>query len=258
MPLIKRCIAEFLGTFWLVFGGCGSAVLAAAFTADAARVGDNTLFPLGIGLVGVSLAFGLTVLTMAFAVGGVSGGHFNPAVSFGLFVAKRFRGGTDLLAYIVSQVLGGIAAAGTLYIIASGKPGFSLTGSNPLATNGFGAHSPGGYSLGACFLAEVLLTFFFLMVILGSTDRRAAGSFAPIPIGFALTLIHLISIPITNTSVNPARSLGPAVFVGGELLGQVWLFWVAPILGAVIAGYVYYALFGESPVSEPERMRETV
>ncbi|GAP94576.1 aquaporin Z [Leptolyngbya sp. NIES-2104] len=258
MPLMKRCFAEFFGTFWLVFGGCGSAVLAAAFTADAAKVGDNTLFPLGIGLVGVSLAFGLTVLTMAFAVGGISGGHFNPAVSFGLFVAKRFRGGTDLLAYIVAQVLGGIAAAGALYIIASGKPGFSLAGGNPLATNGFGAHSPGGYSLGACFLAEVLLTFFFLMIILGSTDRRAAGSFAPVSIGLALTLIHLISIPITNTSVNPARSLGPAVFVGGELLGQVWLFWVAPILGAVIAGYVYTALFGESEVSEIERMRETV
>lgn len=258
MPLMKRCFAEFFGTFWLVFGGCGSAVLAAAYTADAARIGESTSFPLGIGLVGVSLAFGLTVLTMAFAVGGISGGHFNPAVSFGLFVAKRFRGGTDLLAYIVSQVLGAIAAAGTLYIVASGKPGFALTGSNPLATNGFGAHSPGGYSLGACFLIEVLLTFFFLLIILGSTDRRAAGSFAPLSIGFALTLIHLISIPITNTSVNPARSLGPAIFAGGELLGQVWLFWVAPILGAVIAGYVYLALFGESTVSEPERMRETV
>lgn len=258
MTLVKRCAAEFFGTFWLVFGGCGSAVLAATFTADSARVGDNTLFPLGIGLVGVSLAFGLTVLTMAFAVGGISGGHFNPAVSFGLFVAKRFRGGADLLGYIVAQVLGGIAAAGMLYLIASGRPGFSLSGSNPLATNGFGAHSPGGYSLAACFIAEVLLTFFFLLIILGSTDRRAAGSFAPVSIGLALTLIHLISIPITNTSVNPARSLGPAVFAGGELLGQVWLFWVAPILGAVIAGYVYNALFGESEVSEIERMRETV
>lgn len=258
MPLMKRCIAEFFGTFWLVFGGCGSAVLAAAYTADTTKIGENTSFPLGIGLVGVSLAFGLTVLTMAFAVGGISGGHFNPAVSFGLFVAKRFRGGADLLGYIVAQVLGAIVAAGVLYLIASGKPGFSLAGSNPLATNGFGAHSPGGYSLGACFIAEVLLTFFFLLIILGSTDRRAAGSFAPVSIGLALTLIHLISIPITNTSVNPARSLGPAVFVGGELLGQVWVFWVAPILGAVIAGFVYNAFFGESDVTEPERMRETV
>jgi len=258
MTLTKRCAAEFFGTFWLVFGGCGSAVLAAAYTADTTKIGENTSFPLGIGLVGVSLAFGLTVLTMAFALGGISGGHFNPAVSFGLFVAKRFRGGTDLLAYIVAQVLGGIVAAGTLLFIASNKAGFSLSGSNPLATNGYGAHSPGGYSLGAAFVIEVLLTFFFLIIILGSTDRRAAGSYAPLSIGFALTLIHLISIPITNTSVNPARSLGPAVFVGGELLGQVWLFWVAPILGAVIAGFVYNALFGESDVSEVERMRETV
>lgn len=258
MSLIKRCSAEFFGTFWLVFGGCGSAVLAAAYTTDTTRIGENTSFPLGIGLVGVSLAFGLTVLTMAFALGGISGGHFNPAVSFGLFVAKRFRGGVALLGYIVAQVLGAIAAAGVLYLIASGKAGFSLTGSNPLATNGFGAHSPGGYSLAACFLIEVLLTFFFLMIILGSTDRRAAGSFAPIAIGMALTLIHLISIPVTNTSVNPARSLGPAVFAGGELFGQVWLFWVAPILGAIIAGFVYNGLFGEPDVSEIERMGETV
>ncbi len=258
MPLMKRCFAEFFGTFWLVFGGCGSAVFSAAYTAETTRIGDNTYFPLGIGLVGVSLAFGLTVLTMAFAVGGISGGHFNPAVSLGLFVAKRFRGGADLLGYIVAQVLGGIVAAGVLYAIASGKAGFSLAGSNPLATNGFGVHSPGGYSLGACFLAEVLLTFFFLIIILGSTDRRAAGLFAPVSIGLALTLIHLIGIPITNTSVNPARSLGPAVIVGGELLGQVWLFWVAPILGAVIAGFVYNALFGESEVPEIERMRETL
>ena len=258
MTLVKRCAAEFLGTFWLVFGGCGSAVIAAAYTADTTKIGENTSFPLGIGLVGVSLAFGLTVLTMAFAVGGISGGHFNPAVSIGLFVAKRFRGGKDLLAYIVAQVLGGVAAAGVLFLTASSKAGFSLAGSNPLATNGFGTHSPGGYPMGICFMIEVLLTFFFLLVILGSTDRRAAGTFAPISIGLALTLIHLISIPITNTSVNPARSLGPAIFVGGELLGQVWLFWVAPILGAVIAGFVYNALFGESEVSEIERMRETV
>lgn len=254
---MTRCIAEFFGTFWLVFGGCGSAVLAATYTADAAKIGETTLFPLGIGLVGVSLAFGLTVLTMANALGHISGAHFNPAVSFGLFVAKRFRGGADLLGYIGAQVLGGIAAAGLLYLIASGKPGFTLAGSNPLATNGFGAHSPGGYSLLACLVIEVVLTFFFLMIILGATDPRAPQGIAPIGIGLALTLIHLISIPVTNTSVNPARSLGPAIFVGGEILGQVWLFWVAPILGAVIAGFVYSALFSETTVAE-ERARETV
>ncbi len=257
MSLMTRCIAEFFGTFWLVFGGCGSAVLAATYTADAAKIGETTLFPLGIGLVGVSLAFGLTVLTMANALGHISGAHFNPAVSFGLFVAKRFRGGADLLGYIGAQVLGGIAAAGLLYLIASGKPGFTLAGSNPLATNGFGAHSPGGYSLLACLVIEVVLTFFFLMIILGATDPRAPQGIAPIGIGLALTLIHLISIPVTNTSVNPARSLGPAIFVGGEILGQVWLFWVAPILGAVIAGFVYSALFSETTVAE-ERARETV
>jgi aquaporin Z len=260
MSLIKRCVAEFFGTFWLVFGGCGSAVLAAAYTADTTRISENTVYPLGIGLVGVSLAFGLTVLTMAYALGGISGGHFNPAVSFGLFAAKRFRGGTDLLGYIVAQSIGAIMAAGMLYIIASGKAGFALTGSNPLATNGFGTHSPGGYSLAACFTIELLLTFFFLMIILGVTDRRVASGFAPIPIGFALTLIHLISIPVTNTSVNPARSLGPAIFAGGELLGQVWLFWVAPILGAVLAAWVYSALFAESTSTsdEPERIQEMV
>lgn len=259
MSLLRKCAAEFFGTMWLVFGGCGSAVLAAAFTADAAKVGTNTLFPLGIGLVGVSLAFGLTVMTMAYAVGGISGGHFNPAVSFGLFAAKRFQGGQNLLAYIVAQVLGAIVGAGILYLIASGKPEFALTGGNPLATNGFGAHSPGGYSLGAAFIAELFLTFFFLLIILGVTDRRVASGFAPVAIGFALTLIHLISIPVTNTSVNPARSLGPAVFVGGELLSQVWLFWVAPILGAVIAAFVYNALFEEPKTSdEPERIREMV
>ncbi|BAS56553.1 MULTISPECIES: aquaporin Z [Leptolyngbya] len=259
MSLLKRCAAEFLGTLWLVFGGCGSAVLAAAYTADTAKIGENTTFPLGIGLVGVSLAFGLTVLTMAYAVGGISGGHFNPAVSFGLFAAKRFRGGQNLLAYIVAQVLGGIVGAGVLYLIASGKPGFALTGSNPLATNGFDAHSPGGYGLVACFLAEAFLTFFFLLIILGVTDRRVASGFAPVAIGFALTLIHLISIPVTNTSVNPARSLAPAVFVGGELLAQVWLFWVAPILGAVLAGWVYSSLFEDAHTSdEPERIEEMV
>ncbi|NEQ28155.1 MAG: aquaporin Z [Microcoleus sp. SIO2G3] len=251
MPLIKRCFAEFFGTFWLVLGGCGSAVLAAAYTSEGATVSDNVLFPLGIGLVGVSLAFGLTVLTMAYAVGHVSGGHFNPAVSFGLWAGKRFPAG-DLLPYIVSQVLGAIVAGGTIYVIASGREGFALTGSNPLATNGFGAHSPGGYSLFACLLAEVILTFFFLTVILGVTDDRAPKGFAPLAIWLCLTLIHLISIPVTNTSVNPARSTGVALFAGAELFGQVWLFWVAPILGAVIAGFVYQAVFAE----DDRRIRE--
>lgn len=246
MPAIvlwKRCLAEFFGTFWLVFGGCGSAVLAAAFTAEGAKIGNGTLFPLGIGLVGVSFAFGLTLLTMAYAIGNISGCHINPAVSFGFFAAGRFKGGVDLLSYIVAQVLGGIAAALVLYVVASGKAGFTLSGSNPLATNGFGAHSPNGYSLAACFVIELLLTFFFMMIILGATDRRTPTGFAPIPIGLSLVLIHLISIPVTNTSVNPARSLGPAVIVGGELLGQVWLFWVAPILGAVLAGVLYSNVF---------------
>ncbi len=248
MPLITRCVAEFIGTFWLVLGGCGSAVLAAAYTADAAKISENTSFPLGIGLVGVSLAFGLTVLTMASAIGHISGCHLNPAVSFGLFAAKRFRGGADLLGYIVAQVLGATAASGLIYLIASGKPGFSLGGSNPLATNGFATHSPGGYSLLACLVTELVLTFFFLMIILGVTDRRAPQGIAPISIGLALTLIHLISIPVTNTSVNPARSLGPALIVGGEMLGQVWLFWLAPILGAVLAGLLYAAVFSEAAV----------
>lgn len=241
MPLTKKLIAEFFGTFWLVFGGCGSAVFAAAVLSA-----DNT-FPLGIGFVGVALAFGLTVLTMAYAVGHISGGHFNPAVSFGLWAAGRFPS-ADLLPYIIAQVLGAILAAGVIYLIALGQPGFELTGSNPLATNGYGAHSPGGYSLLACFLAEVILTFMFLFVILGATDRRAPAGFGPIAIGMALTLIHLISIPITNTSVNPARSLGPALFAGGALLSQVWLFWAAPILGALLAGYAYANLLEEPTV----------
>ncbi|NER81795.1 MAG: aquaporin Z, partial [Leptolyngbya sp. SIO1D8] len=192
----------------------------------------------GIGFIGVSLAFGLTVLTMAYAVGHISGGHFNPAVSFGLWAGGRFPS-SELLPYIVAQVLGAILGAAVIYLIAIGQPGFALSGSNPLATNGFGAHSPGGYSLLSCFIAESVLTFVFLFVILGATDRRAPQGFGPIAIGMALTLIHLISIPITNTSVNPARSLGPALFAGGALIGQVWLFWVAPILGAILAGYVY-------------------
>ncbi|UKO98073.1 aquaporin Z [Nostoc sp. UHCC 0870] len=237
MSLIKRCIAEFVGTFWLVFGGCGSAVLAAAFTADGAKLGENTAFPLGIGLVGVSLAFGLTVLTMAYAIGHISGCHLNPAVSFGLWAAKRFPG-SELLVYIGSQVFGAIAGAGILALIATGKPEFNLVKSG-FAANGFGVHSPGGYSLIACFVAELVLTFVFLVIILGATDSRAPQGFAPIAIGLSLTLIHLISIPVTNTSVNPARSLGPAIFVGGWAIQQLWLFWIAPILGGVLAGFFY-------------------
>ena len=231
--LSKRAVAEFLGTLWLVFGGCGSAVLAAAFP------------QVGIGLLGVSLAFGLTVLTMAFAIGHISGCHLNPAVSVGLWVGKRFPG-NELLPYVVAQVLGGIAGAGILYVIASGKEGFSTTGG--FAANGYAAHSPGGYTLLAALVAEVVLTFFFLIVILGSTDKRAPQGFAPIAIGLALTLIHLIGIPVTNLSVNPARSTGPAVFVGGWALSQLWLFWLAPIVGAAIAGVVY-GIFAEEPES---------
>ena len=228
MPLSKRALAEFFGTFWLVFGGCGSAVLAAAFPS------------LGIGFVGVAFAFGLTVLTMAFAIGHISGCHLNPAVSVGLVVGKRFPA-SELPAYVIAQLVGAICASGVLYLIASGKPGFSLTGG--FASNGYADHSPGGYSLLACFLIEVVLTAFFLLVILGSTDERAPKGFAPIAIGLCLTLIHLISIPVTNTSVNPARSTGPALFVGGWALAQLWLFWVAPILGAVIGGFISTAFF---------------
>jgi aquaporin Z len=220
-----------MGTFWLVFGGCGSAVLAAAFPG------------LGIGFLGVALAFGLTVLTMAFAIGHISGCHLNPAVSAGLVAGGRFPIG-DLLPYVIAQVAGAIAAAGVLYVIASGKEGFSLSGG--FACNGFADHSPGGYSMLACLVAEVVLTFFFLTIIMGATDRRAPAGFAPIAIGLGLTLIHLVGIPVTNTSVNPARSTGPALFVGGWALSQLWLFWVAPIVGGVLAGGVYKALFGES------------
>jgi aquaporin Z len=233
MSLSKRAAAEFIGTFWLVFGGCGSAVLAAAFP------------EVGIGLLGVSLAFGLTVLTMAYAIGHISGCHLNPAVSVGLFTGRRFPA-SELAPYIIAQVLGGIAGAGLLYMIASGKPGFSLSGG--LASNGYADHSPGGYTMMAGFVAETVLTFMFLLIILGSTDRRAPQGLAPVAIGLALTLIHLISIPVTNTSVNPARSTGPAVVVGGWALAQLWLFWVAPILGAAIAGIVHNLLFGETGV----------
>jgi aquaporin Z len=231
MTLRQRSIAEFVGTFWLVFGGCGSAVLAAAFPS------------VGIGLLGVSLAFGLSVLTMAYAIGHISGCHLNPAVSIGLVTARRFPA-AELPGYIIGQLLGGLAGAATLYVIASGKPGFDIA--SGLASNGYGLHSPGGYSLGAGLLMEVVLTFFFLMIILGATDRRAPAGFAPIAIGLGLTLIHLIGIPVTNVSVNPARSTGPALMVGGWALQQLWLFWVAPILGAVLAGAAYSALGRES------------
>ncbi|MCC5602915.1 aquaporin Z [Nostoc favosum] len=257
MSLTKRCLAEFIGTLWLVLGGCGSAVLAAAYTADAAKISENTSFPLGIGLVGVSLAFGLTVLTGAYAFGHISGGHFNPAVSFGLWAGKRFPA-SDLLPYIASQVIGAVVSAGLIYLIASGKTGFILTGSNPLATNGYGTHSPGGYTLFACFISEVVMTFMFLLIILGVTDRRAPKGFAPLAIGFGLTLIHLISIPVTNTSVNPARSTGVALFAGVELFSQVWLFWIAPILGAILAGWLYVAVFSESTVDERQNVEELV
>jgi aquaporin Z len=230
MTLTKRATAEFIGTFWLTFGGCGSAVIAAAFPG------------LGIGLLGVSLAFGLTVVTMAYAVGHISGAHFNPAVTLGLYTAKRIPA-SDLLPYIVAQVAGAVAAAGVLCVIASGKAGFSL--SDGFAANGYGEHSPGGYSIMACLTAEVVLTFMFLIIILGSTDRRAPAGIAPLAIGLALTLIHLISIPVTNTSVNPARSTGPALLVGGWALAQLWLFWVAPIAGAVLAGLAHLRLASE-------------
>lgn len=255
MPLTKRCLAEFIGTFWLVLGGCGSAVLAAAFPYDAAPGTADNFF--GIGFLGVSIAFGLTVLTMAYAIGHISGCHLNPAVSFGLWAGKRFPG-SELLPYIVAQVLGAIVAGGLIFVIASGREGFALTGSNPLATNGFGPHSPGGYGLFACLLVEVVLTFMFLMVILGATDTRAPAGFAPVAIGLCLTLIHLISIPVTNTSVNPARSTGVALFAGTELFSQVWLFWVAPIVGAILAGLVYSSVFSVPPVEETQRVREVV
>ncbi len=229
MTLSRRLFAEFLGTFWLTLGGCGSAVLAAAFP------------NVGIGLLGVSFAFGLTVLTMAYTIGHISGCHLNPAVSLGLVAGGRFKA-SELLPYIVAQVIGAVAGAGVLYLIASGKAGFDLAGG--FASNGYGEHSPGGYSLTAGFVTEVVMTFMFLVIILGSTDERAPKGFAPLAIGLGLTLIHLISIPVTNTSVNPARSTGPALFVGGWALSQLWLFWVAPMLGAVLAGGAYRWLGG--------------
>jgi aquaporin Z len=228
ISIFKRSSAEFIGTFWLVLGGCGSAVLSAAFP------------NLGIGLLGVALAFGLTVMTMAFAIGHISGCHLNPAVSFGLWAGKRFPG-SDLIPYIVAQVAGAIAGAGILYLIASGAAGFDLAGG--FAANGYGEHSPGGYSLLSGLITEVVLTFMFLVIILGATDRRAPQGFAPIAIGLGLTLIHLIGIPVTNLSVNPARSTGPAIFVGSWALWQLWLFWVAPIVGGILAGLIYRLAF---------------
>jgi aquaporin Z len=234
---MKRYGAEFVGTFWLVLGGCGSAVLAAAFPG------------VGIGLLGVSLAFGLTVLTMAYAIGHISGCHLNPAVSIGLWAGGRFPA-SQLLPYIVAQVLGGIAAGGVLYLIASGKAGFDVAGG--LASNGYGAHSPGGYSLRAALVTEVVMTMMFLVVILGATDRRAPAGFAPLPIGLALTLVHLISIPVTNTSVNPARSTGVALYVGDWAVAQLWLFWLAPIAGAVLGALVYRLIAQEEPAAVPD------
>ncbi|MDQ6932860.1 MAG: aquaporin Z [Candidatus Eremiobacteraeota bacterium] len=235
MALSRRVTAEFFGTFWLVFGGCGSAVLAAAFPR------------LGIGFAGVALAFGLTLLTMAYTIGPISGCHINPAVTFGLWLAKRFPS-RDVLPYMIAQVLGAIVAAAVLYAIASGKPGFAV---GQFASNGYGALSPGGYGMGSALLIEIVLTFGFLMVILGATERRAPVGFAGLAIGLALTLIHLISIPVDNTSVNPARSTGPALFAGGAEIAQLWLFWIAPLIGGGLAGLVYPFLFGEETSEEP-------
>ncbi|MCX6590303.1 MAG: aquaporin Z [Acidobacteria bacterium] len=238
MPLSKRAIAEAIGTFWLVFGGCGSAVLAAAFP------------NVGIGLLGVSLAFGLTVLTMAYAMGHVSGCHLNPAVSVGLAVGGRFAW-NELPAYVIAQVIGGTAGAFVLQVIASGAPNFQLGG---FASNGFGEHSPGGYSLMACVVAEVVLTAMFLFVIHGATDRRAPSGLAPVAIGLCLTLIHLIGIPVTNLSVNPARSTGPALVVGGWAIEQLWVFWVAPIVGGALGALVYNAICAEEPAGKAKPM----
>jgi aquaporin Z len=235
MALSRRVSAEFLGTFWLVFGGCGSAVLAAGFPR------------LGIGFAGVALAFGLTLLTMAYTIGPISGCHINPAVTFGLWLAKRFPA-LDVIPYMIAQVVGAIVAAAILYAIASGKPGFTA---GQFASNGYGALSPGGYGMASALVAEIVLTFVFLMVILGATERRAPVGFAGLAIGLALTLIHPISIPIDNTSVNPARSTGPAIFAGGAELAQLWLFWVAPLIGGGLAGLIYPLLFGEEVSEAP-------
>ena len=233
MDMTRRLTAEFFGTFWLVLGGCGSAVLAAAFPG------------LGIAFAGVALAFGLTVLSMAYAVGHVSGGHFNPAVTVGLWAAGRFKTG-DVVPYVIAQVIGAVVAAAVLYAIASGKADWTIGG---FASNGYGELSPGKYSLGACLITEIVMTFFFLFVIIGSTSKGAAVGFAGIPIGLCLTLIHLISIPVTNTSVNPARSTGPALFAGGAYVGQLWLFWLAPLAGAILAGLVARWLYHDEAIT---------
>jgi len=242
---LKKYMAELIGTFWLVLGGCGSAVISAAYTETPIKGGDLDLsLSSGIGVLGVAIAFGLTIVSGAYAFGNISGAHFNPAVSLGLYAARKFPG-NQLLPYIIAQVVGAIIAGGLILFIANGAPNFVLNpeDSNPLATNGFGEHSPGQYTLLSCLVSEVVMTFIFLISILGVTDRRISSGFAPLGIGFTLTLIHLVSIPITNTSVNPARSTGVALFVGGELLGQLWLFWVAPILGGVLAGLFYNYIY---------------
>ncbi|MFO0033159.1 MAG: aquaporin Z [Cyanobacteriota bacterium] len=236
VPLSKKFLAEMFGTFWLVLGGCGSAVLAANFPYDNAAAN-----PLGLGFLGVSLAFGLTLLTMVYTIGHVSGCHINPAVTFGLWAGGKFRG-SQVFPYVVAQVLGAIIAGGVIWMVAGGREGFTLSGSNPLATNGWGAHSPGGYGFWSALLIEVILTFFFLLVILGATDRLAPTGFAGVPIGLALTLIHLISIPVTNTSVNPARSTGQALFAGDWAIAQLPVFWIAPIAGAILGAVLYRVL----------------
>ncbi|ELR97152.1 aquaporin Z [Gloeocapsa sp. PCC 73106] len=251
----KSYVAEFIGTFWLVLGGCGSAVISAAYTETAIKGGEAELsLSSGIGVLGVAIAFGLTVVSGAYAFGNISGAHFNPAVSFGLFAARKFPG-SQLLPYIIAQVLGGIAAGAFLLLIAHGTESFAINPSdaNPLATNGFGAHSPNGYDVFTCFITEVVMTFMFLVTILGVTSRAISKGFAPLGIGLTLTLIHLISIPITNTSVNPARSTGVALFAGGELIAQLWMFWLAPILGGVLAGLFYDRVYAE--LDEPEEAK---
>ena len=232
---MKKYIVELIGTFWLVLGGCGSAVVAAAFTSsDADTISQGIKFPLGGGLLGVSLAFGLTIITIAYSIGQISGCHLNPAVSFGLWAGNKFPG-RDLLPYIIAQVLGAIIAGGLVYLLAIGNTEYSLSGTNPLGTNGYGEHSPGGYSLFICLISEIIFTFMFLMIILGATSSRETSNLAPVAIGLALVLINLVSIPITNTSVNPARSTGVALWAGSELISQLWLFWVAPIIGGLLA-----------------------
>lgn len=239
--MARKFLAELIGTFWLVLGGCGSAVLAAVFPYD-----NPAANPLGLGFLGVALAFGLTLLTMAYTIGHISGCHINPAVTFGFWASGKFPS-SGLLPYIAAQVIGAVLAGGVVKLVASGRAGFELAGSNPLATNGFGAHSPGGYGFTAALVTEVLLTFIFLLVILGTTDRLAPSGFAGVPIGLSLTLIHLISIPVTNTSVNPARSTGVALWVGGAAVEQLWLFWLAPIVGALLAGWLYGRVLQSEP-----------